>query len=198
MKKLLLFCFGVSLTLAVYAQKVYFIYLQTEDLSPFYVRISDKIYSSAVSGFLILPNLTDSTYNLNIGFAKSTRPETKFAVTVRQNDKGYLVKNFEDGLGLFDMQALSVLKPASSVNDNTVYETKTDKFSSILSKAADDPGLLKVPVKKEEVTVQATQEKVTDKPKEGGKVEVTESGGGALIVPVGIASGNNEKKRRTA
>ena len=172
MKKLLLFSVTLCFTFTLSAQKVYYLYLQTDDLSPFYVRMSDKIYSSAVSGFLILPNLTDSTYNINVGFAKSSKPETKFAVAINQNDKGYLIKNFDDGLGLFDLQNLSILKSVSAINDNTVYETKTDKFSSILSKAADDPGLLRVPVaKKEEPVVIKPEEKTTSKPTEE-KVEI--------------------------
>ena len=175
MKKLLLFSTALCFTFVLSAQKVYYLYLQTDDQAPFYVRMSDKIYSSAVSGFLILPNLTDSTYNMNIGFAKSTRPETRFAVTINQNDKGYLIKNFDDGLGLFDMQNLSILKSVSLTKNNTAYETKTDKFSSILSKAVDDPSLLKVPVvKKEEPVVAKIEEQATPKPKEEEKIEIKE------------------------
>ena len=159
MKKLSLFCFAVFLSLVSSAQKVYFLYLQTEDQSPFYIRMADKIHSSSTTGYLILPNLTDSTYTLGLGFAKTTQPETKFAVTINQNDKGYLVKNFSEGLSLFDLQELSIVKSVSATTDNTVYETKTDKFSSVLSKAADDPSLLKVPVaKKEEPKVAPAKE----------------------------------------
>ena len=150
MKKLLLFGFAACLSFITSAQKVYFLYLQTEDQAPFYVRLSDKIYSSATSGYLILPNLTDSIYNLSLGFAKSSQPETRFAVSINQNDKGYLIKKFQEGLSLFDMQDLSLVKPVSANTDNTVYETKSDKFSSVLSKAADNPGLLKVPASKKE------------------------------------------------
>jgi len=173
MKKLLLFCFVACLSFAASAQKVYFMYLQTDNQTPFYVRMFDKIYSSASSGYLILPNLTDSTYNLSVGFAKSTQPETRFAVSIDQNDKGYLIKNLQDGLALFDMQDLSIVKSVSANKNNTVYETKSDKFSSILSKAADDPGLLKVPVpKKEEPKPQAEpKEVVTVKAEEIKPVE---------------------------
>ncbi|RYF84494.1 MAG: hypothetical protein EON98_09035, partial [Chitinophagaceae bacterium] len=159
MKKLLLSCIVVGLSVVASAQKVYFLYFQTEDLSPFYVRMADKIYSSSTAGYLILPNLTDSTYLVSLGFPRSSQPETKFSVTVNQNDKGYLVKNFTDGLSLFDMQDLSIVKAVSAVRDNTVYETKTDKFSATLSKAADDPGLLRVPVAKKEEPKAKPEEK---------------------------------------
>lgn len=158
MKKLILFSIAACFSVGASAQKVYFLYLQTDDQSPFYVRISDKIYSSATAGFLILPNLTDSIYNLNVGFAKSIKPETKFAVTINQNDKGYLLKTFDDGLALFDMQELSIIKANSGNKNNTVFETKSDRFSSILSKAADDPTLLKVSVTKKEEEPKAKPE----------------------------------------
>lgn len=166
MKKPLLFCFAACLAAVASAQKTYFVYLQTDNLSPFYVRMADKIHNSSSAGYLILPNLADSTYQMGIGFPKSTAPETRFAVSVKQNDKGYLLKNFSDGLSLFDIEELSVVKPIATTKGNTVYETKTDKFSSMLSKAADDPGLLKVPVtkkeepeKKEEVTARKEEQK---------------------------------------
>jgi hypothetical protein len=150
MKKLVLFCFAAVFCVMASAQKVYFLYLQSDDQSPFYVKMGDKIYSSAASGFLILPNLVDSSYNFGIGFAKSTVAESRFSVSINQSDKGFLIKNFNDGLALFDLLELSLVKANSIQQDNTVYETKADKFSSILSKAADDPGLLKVPVAKKE------------------------------------------------
>ena len=176
MKKLFLFCFAACLSVVVTAQKAYFLYLQTDDQSPFYVRMGDKIYSSSTAGYLILPNLTDTMYRLGVGFAKSTLPETRFAVTINQNDKGYLIKNFSEGLSLFDLQDLSIVKSVSAAKDNTVYETKTDKFSAMLSKAADDPSLLRVLVaKKEEPTAKPEQkENVTVKIEEAKPV-VSES-----------------------
>lgn len=161
MKKLFLSCIVAGLSCVASAQKVYFLYLQTDDLAPFYVRMGDKIYSSSTAGYLILPNLVDSTYKIGLGFAKSTQPETRFAVSIRQNDKGYLVKNFAEGMSLFDMQDLSLVKCMSATPSNTVYETKSDKFSSVLSKAANDPSLLKVAVgKKEEPVKQEQKEEV--------------------------------------
>lgn len=162
MKKLVLCglaaaCFGTAS-----AQRTYFVYLQTDDQTPFYVRMSDKIYSSAASGYLILPNLLDSTYNLSVGFPRVTQPETRFAVTVNHGDKGYLLKNFHDGLSLFDMQTLGLIKAVSAAADDTVYETRSDNFSSTLSKAANDPSLLKVPVvKKEEPKTETKTEAMT-------------------------------------
>ncbi len=155
MKNLLLLFITAFLSMAASAQKVYFLYLQSDDQSPFYIKMGDKIHSSAASGFLILPNLTDSTYTFGLGFTKSSTPESKFSVNINQNDKGYIIKNFEEGLTLFDFQDLSVVKSNNVQEDNTVYQIKTDNFSSVLSKAAADPSLLKVPVVKKEETAKA-------------------------------------------
>jgi hypothetical protein len=94
MKKVLLlsvlFCFYFSPK----AQKVYFIYLQSETAVPFYVRMSDKIMSSTAEGYLILPQLRDSVYLISIGQpGKSIEP--KFAVTVSRGDRGFLIKNLD-------------------------------------------------------------------------------------------------------
>lgn len=159
MKKLLLFCLAACLSVVASAQKVYFLYLQSDDQTPFYVRMGDKIHSSASSGYLIIPNLTDSTYTFGLGFAKNSNAETTFSVTINQNDKGFVIKNFENGLALFDLRDLSLLKSNAVKTDNTVYETRSDNFAAVLSKAANDPGLLKVPVAKKESAIENPAEK---------------------------------------
>lgn len=173
MKKFLLLFIAACFSLLASAQKVYFLYFQTEDQTPFYVRMGEKIYSSAASGFLILSNLTDTTYYLNIGFAKSTEPETKFSVAINGGDRGFLLKKFEDGLALFDFEDLSVVKANEVQKDNIVYETKSDTFSNVLSKAAGDPSIIRVPVAKKEEEKPKLEEKqeVTVKTEEKKPVE---------------------------
>lgn len=196
MKKLLLFCLVVGLSFVGSAQKVFFLYLQTDDQTPFYVRMADKIYSSSTYGYVIIPNLRDSNYQFGLGFAKSTQPETRFAVSINQNDKGYLVKNFSEGLSLFDLQDLSIVKAVSSNKDNTVYETKTDKFSAVLSKAADDPGLLRVPVAKKEEPKKPTDEikEVVTAKKEEPKITTELPKDTAVAPTTETAKANLEKK----
>jgi hypothetical protein len=179
MKKVFLLLMIACFSVVASAQKVYFIYLQTEDQAPFYVRMNDKVFSSVASGFLILPNLTDSVYNLNLGFANSTEPEAKFSVAIRQNDKGYIIKKFDNDLALFDFGDLSIVKANTVPKDNTVYETKSDPFSNVLSKAAGDPSIVKVPVvKKEEAPKEKSEQKaeVTAKEDVAVKTEDTKLG----------------------
>src|SRR5215213_240789 len=102
------FLFSICFTTAASAQKVYFIYLETENNSPFYVKMDDKLLSAG-SGYLIFSNLADSTYNFSIGYP-SSGSESKFIVPVSGRDRGFLIKNFEQGPGLFDLQTLSVIR----------------------------------------------------------------------------------------
>lgn len=142
MRNLLLIIAFVACSVYASAQKVYFIYLQSDNSSPFYIKMNDKIYSSATSGYLILSNLVDSTYNFSIGFP-SLQSESRFIVQLAGKDRGFLIKNFESGLGLFDLQNLTITYPQKDdAPKNIAYIKRNDDFSSLLSKAARDTTLL--------------------------------------------------------
>ena len=136
------------------AQKVYFIYLQSDNGTPFYVKTMDQIYSSAHPGYLIWSNLVDSTYQFSVGFSAS-RKEAKFIVPLGARDRGFLIKEFDYGIGLFDLQTLSVIRPQINEAKKTSYEYRTDDFTALLAKAANDTTLFYVPIfAKEDVAVQ--------------------------------------------
>lgn len=142
MRNLLSLLLIVAFTVSASAQKVYFVFLQSDDSRSFYLKLNDRIYSSTASGYLILSNLVDSTYNFSIGFP-SSQAESKFKMATNTRDRGFLIKNFSDGLGLFDLQDLSIIK--SQKNDapkNISYQKRDDHFTTLLSKAANDTSLL--------------------------------------------------------
>ena len=150
MKRLVLILFFISLYLSSFSQRVYFIYLQSEAEQPFYVKMNEKIISSAAKGYLILSNLRDSSYHFSVGFAGNKSIEQKFAVSVQSKDHGYLIKNFnEKGWGLFDLQTMAV---KMSLSGEEVQEVKKEAvrkdesaFARILAKASDDSTLLEKP-----------------------------------------------------
>ena len=168
MKKITILLFLLILFTITEAQKVYFIYLQSENNEQFYTRIGEKIHNSSSSGYLILSNLVDSTYGMNIGVQGSQSPEQLFSVTINKKDKGYLIKNFgEKGWGLFDLQSFSIVMQSSN---NAINVVKTEKresnpFTDLLAKAADDSTIKEKPVfvkaveKKAEVPVQIIEKK---------------------------------------
>ncbi len=159
-KVLLCFAFA-SIHFTSSAQKVYFIYLQSEPQQAFFVKMNKQIYSSTATGYLILSKLRDSSYSFTVGFPDGKWPEQNFSVTVNKKDHGYLLKNFgEKGWGLFDMETLAV---QMSVGGTAKLDTPTvtgnkdvSVFTDVLSKAADDPSLKEKPVQPK------TEEKKTD------------------------------------
>jgi Domain of unknown function (DUF4476) len=147
MKRTLLLCSFALLASLLSAQKIYFIYLQTETGEPFFVRMNDKLYSSESSGYLILPRLKDSTYKFKLGFP-SKDVDLDFTTSINKKDHGYLVKNLGDkGWGLFDLQSLDLQMSASSLKKETGFDNSTNTntpvnaFTALLAKATDDPSL---------------------------------------------------------
>ena len=135
---LMFFVFALS------AQQNHFIYLQTENKQPFYIKLDKKILSSSVSGYLIIPKLQDGDYILTIGFPKNEWAEQNVTCNVNKKDVGYLLKNFEDkGWGLFNLQTMEVVMSgvkAIEIKD-IAQENKQDDFTNTLSKIVKDPSI---------------------------------------------------------
>ncbi|MBN8676064.1 MAG: DUF4476 domain-containing protein [Chitinophagales bacterium] len=173
MNKLLLSLLFFGIAVSVASQKVYFVYLQSEQEQPFFVKLNEKVHSSSASGYLILSKLKDSSYTINIGFPQNKWPEQRFAIDIKAKDQGFLLKNFGDkGWGLFDMQSLAVQMSQTTVNkeiSNTVQKP-VSAFTDILAKAADDSTLRERPVvanaeeKKPEIKIPETAKKEEIKP----------------------------------
>jgi hypothetical protein len=143
--------FSVSV-LTVSAQKVYFIYIQSESGQPFFVKMNNKVNSSTGAGYLIISKLRDTVYKFTIGFPQDKWPEKEFSLAINRQDHGYLLKDFgEKGWGLFNLQKLTVemgisnngSQPSSKSENNSVTP-----FTEILAKASDDPTLMDKPVRK--------------------------------------------------
>src|SRR6186997_1023487 len=171
MKKLFkLFVFLFFAAASLNAQKVYFIYLQTDNQQPFYARMGEKIYNSTTYGYLILSNLHDSTYSVNIGIQGSEVADQPYSVTVNKKDQGFLIKNFGDkGWGLFNITSMVTIMPQSKPV-NSAQTVKTEKrednaFTNLLAKAADDSTIKEKPIvekpveKKAETTASNTEKK---------------------------------------
>jgi len=162
---LLLFSFHGAI-----AQQNHFIYIQTENKQPFYVKLDKKVYSSSASGYLLIPKLKDGTYNIAIGFPKSEWAEQNMICTIDKNDIGYLLKNFgTKGWGLFNFQTLAVLMPLDKEKVDTVeVVNQTDAFSNMLSNVVNDSTIrqtetVKAEVKKAPVVKEGKEVPVTGK-----------------------------------
>ncbi len=143
MKQFLFMLAFLAMGAAASAQKLWFVYLQSEQEQPFFVKMDDKIYSASATGYLILPRLKDSTYTFSVGFPQGKWPEQRFTIHIANRDKGYLLKNLGDkGWGLLDLQTMNVQMPAKAAAAPVLTErTEVSPFTEILSKAADDSTL---------------------------------------------------------
>ena len=155
----LLFLLTFSTT-GLKAQQDHFVYIQTENNQPFYIKINNIVYSSSGSGYLIVPKLQDGALEAIIGFPKGESPEQKFALNIDKKDLGYLLKDFGDkGWGLFNLQTLDVTMAGAQPNTNVVKETKTDAFSTMLASAVNDPSIKQ---KEAEEEIKPAVQKSTD------------------------------------
>ncbi len=160
MKRFLLsFLFLLQFGFAI-CQQVYFVYLQTENRQPFYVRLNEKLYSSSASGYLIIPKLLNGEYNLAIGFPKNEWPVQSIPVRVNNRDLGFSFKNFgEKGWGLFNYQSMEVLMAdAAAQPSKPQMETSTDVFSNTLANVVNTPSIKEKPKQEPEEVVEAPKE----------------------------------------
>lgn len=162
----------------VCAQQNHFIYLQSEESKPFYIKLNNKLISSSEAGYLILPEMTDGEYKLTVGFPKNQAPEVSYTITVNQKNEGYLLKNLADrGMVLFNMHTLNILEGAVPNANTTVSTSKIvdDPFSTMLASAVKDPTLLEVKTITEVPITKPKQEVKSEEPvqakKESASVE---------------------------
>lgn len=137
---LILLCVG----LAGFSQRLYFVYLQSEEAQPFFLKMNEQVYSSNSSGYLILSKLGDSVYTFSVGFPQNKWPEQVFSVIVGGKDKGFLLKNISDkNWSLMDLQTEQQIDGQASVKQRSVKieQKEVSAFTDVLSKAANDPSL---------------------------------------------------------
>ena len=149
MRSLLLFIVFVCLGIVAQSQQYHFVYLQTDNKQPFYVRIQEKLYSSSSTGYLVIPKLRSGSHLLTVGFPKNEWPSQSIPLQITDKDLGYALKNFESkGWALFNWQTMEVINSnQASANNSPVVSTTevADGFSSVLSEVVNTP-LQKKPV----------------------------------------------------
>lgn len=155
-----LFLIFLCISISVKAQQNHFIYIQTDNKQPFYVRQDKNVYSSTASGYLVLSKLKTGSYDLVFGFPKNEWPEQNIHCSLEDKDLGYLLKNFgEKGWGLFNLQSLSVLMAnENSKKSDVAKEVRTDAFSNMLSTVVNDPTIKENEPVKQEVKKTITED----------------------------------------
>ena len=185
MKNLTCILIAFLLAASASAQKVYFLYFESENASPFYLKMDDKVFSAG-AGYFVLPNLVDSTYTISIGFPSATA-QYKFRVPMGGKDRGFIIRKFDFGWGLFDLQTLSVIRPMADTWKSSVsYEYRTNDFIALLARASNDTSLFYLPVPiKEDIAVKEPELSEAD------KKETTQADTGAALVQVANVTSSN-------
>ena len=143
-KRLIIIILFSASALFAKAQQIHFIYLQTENGQPFYVKLNNKVISSSSAGYLILPKLIDGDYQLSVGFPKKEFPEENFQLSVANKNEGFLLKNFDaKGWGLFNLQSFEVVMGSNTNTAEPVAKNlQTDSFSKMLANVVKDSSIL--------------------------------------------------------
>lgn len=144
MRRLLFSLFILFTGFVCNAQQYRFVYLQTDNKQPFYIRINEKLYSSSASGYVVIPKLSDGRHTLSVGFPKNEWPAQNLTINVANKDMGFILKNFDNkGWGLFNLQSMEVVTTSSATNSQpaTNKETKKDEFSNILAEVVNTPSI---------------------------------------------------------
>ncbi len=138
------FIFLCIIALSAKSQQIHFVYLQSENGQPFYIKLNSIVTSSSSLGYLIIPKLQDGNYNVTIGFPKNEFPEENFQLAVDKKNEGFLLKNFGDnGWGLFNLQSLSVaMGKVPGSPEQTAKNIQNDPFSTMLATVVKDSSIL--------------------------------------------------------
>ena len=173
--KAALIAFFVVIALAGQSQRQYYVFVESENSQPFYVRLGEAIHNSSGVGHVIVSQLIDSTYTFEIGFPKDQYPSNQFVIRINKKDHGYQLKNLTGkGWVLFDYQTAELLYPVKKegiAQSGYSLVKKEDGFARLLSEVVNDTSVLysivyekpiEPVVKKEKVVAQDTALKKED------------------------------------
>jgi len=175
----------------VQAQQNHFIYLQTENKQPFYIKLDKKVYSSSISGYLIISKLQAGIYNFVVGFPKNEWPEQTILCALQDKDYGYLIKNYgEKGWGFFNLQTSNILMAQPSGQKYAVVtDTKSDSFANMLADVVNDPTIKQADPIKEPLKKVVKQE-----PKVSTSEKIIENSNEPIPLPVSLITKKSVRK----
>jgi hypothetical protein len=126
------------------AQQYHFVYIQTDNKQPFYIRTNNIIYSSSPSGYVVVPKLIGAYQQFTVGFPKNEWPSQTMSIDLGDKDQGYLLKNFSGkGWSLFNLQTMELVSKSSQPAPKPAQsnDIKTDEFSNVLADVVNTPSL---------------------------------------------------------
>ena len=178
MKSFLALIISVLLSLQLFAQQNHFIYIQTDNRQPFYVKANGKVFSSSSSGYAIISKLSKGDLQVRVGFPKNEWPEQTININV-QGDAGFLLKNFqEQGWGLYNMQTMQV-----AMNGNNSAPTHVTPPETTTAAPTKELAVAQTPVSQNETQAPAKPTTVPEIPLETGATPPASSTASKAVEP---------------
>ncbi len=150
----LVFLLTSPLVQGLWAQNTRFVYIQTENKQPFYVKMDAKILNSSATGYIILSQLSETSNPLTIGFPQNEWPELNVTVHAKDAATGYLLKKSEDkSWDLIDLESGGILTTTQDLPaiEEVEIESIKDEFARVLAQVVNDPSIARAVVVKNTV-----------------------------------------------
>lgn len=95
--------------------KGFFVYIQNENGSPFYVKEKDNtVLSSSHAGYIIIPQLSKGSYVFTIGLSGDQVAESAFEIHLNgDGDKGFLLREGAGQLALYSLKDFKEIPPVA-------------------------------------------------------------------------------------
>lgn len=156
MRKWIFALFICMMMFQLWAQGNYYIYIQSEDNRPFYVKYGSRILESSGDGDLIIPNLSGGSCEFWVGFPENAGVQWKFDCTTAETDQVYILRTYNNKSvelsGLKQGKNIAGVKVETSSSKQTIQEKKVtgivsdDPFSAMLAQVVNDPTIRQQPV----------------------------------------------------
>ena len=116
-----------------------FLYIQTENNSPYLLQLKGNNYNSNAKGYLMIPQMQNGDYSIVIGFQGDQKQEYTYSFTIADKPKGFSAKLSQEGEWiLVDMVTLETIRGLTSDNIGT---TAAEKQVQKLSEKATEKGI---------------------------------------------------------
>ncbi len=97
-----------------------FLYIQTENNTPYVLNLKGNNYNSNAKGYLMIPQMQNGDYSIVISISGDQKQEYTYSFTLADKPKGYSLKLSQEGEWiLMDMVTLETIRGLSSDNLGT-------------------------------------------------------------------------------
>ena len=125
------------------AQDHHFVFIQTQNEQPFYVKYNKDIFSSTEIGYVIIPRITTDSIEITIGFPKRYGSGIKYQLEVSGKDRGFVMKQLDSTLwALYDLENMKMVIPLEvpAIHHTIIHQT-SDPFTDLLAQVTNTPGI---------------------------------------------------------